>query len=100
MTTTATKNKPIALQSELDYQSNDELREQIAKLLNERSDVTLDCSQVNYIEISSAQLLLSLKKQQMANGNRFALLNLSESVRESLANNGLNHLTEIFEPKS
>lgn len=52
------------------------------ELAQRGTDVTVDCSAVEYLDTSAVQLLISLAREQKRNGKGFEVVGASGDVRE------------------
>ena len=73
----------VSLEGELDTAHALEV-EQAMQPLHELSgkDITIDCTQLEYIASSGLRILLGLLKSAKANGNKVVLKNLNDDIKE------------------
>ena len=71
--------------------------EQAMQPLHELSDkdITIDCTQLEYIASSGLRILLALLKSAKANGNKVVLSNLNDEIKDVFKMTGFIDLFEI-----
>ena len=86
----------VALEGELDTAHAQEV-EQAMQPLHEVSgkDITIDCTQLEYIASSGLRILLALLKSAKANGNKVVLKNLNDEIKEVFKMTGFIDLFDI-----
>ena len=86
----------VALEGELDTAHAIEV-EQAMQPLHDVSgtEMTIDCTQLEYIASSGLRILLGLLKSAKANGNKVILKNLNDEIKEVFKVTGFIDLFEI-----
>ena len=86
----------VELEGELDTAHAIEV-EQAMQPLHEVSgkQITIDCTQLNYIASSGLRILLGLLKSAKANGNEVVLKNLNDDIKEVFKMTGFIDLFKI-----
>ena len=74
------------LKGELDTASSESIQANVDKMLEECSSkqITIDCSQLNYIASSGLRLLITIHKKTVANGGHMILVGVNKIVMSIL----------------
>lgn len=84
----------VILTGSLDTVAANQVADQIKNLTDgEITDVTIDCSGMNYIASSGLRILLMLRKQCKAKGGNVTLIGVQANVMEVLI---ITHFDKLF----
>ena len=71
-------------------------QQEIAPLLeNADKDITLDCSELEYISSSGLRLFLTLRKEASAKGGKVIIENINDEIKKVFMMTGFFNLFEI-----
>lgn len=70
----------ISVNGDVDLENSDGLRDQVSNALNANTAVSLDMSEVSYIDSSGVAALIESRQKADEGGKEFKLLKPSESV--------------------
>jgi len=85
----------IKLPKRFDYSSGSEFNAAIIKALESHKVVTLDCSELDYIDSAGIGLMVMANKRVLSKNSKMVITNLRSSPREILLLANLQKLIEI-----
>ena len=87
------ENLVVFLNGQLDTAASAELEKVIPLHLRDITDLTIDCSNLEYITSAGLRILLSCQKMMISRDGKMRISNASEAVKEVL---DLTHFSDIL----
>lgn len=89
-----TNSAVIKMPKRFDYSSSAEFNSAVAAALEKSGTITLDCSELDYIDSAGIGLLVMSQKKAQSRQSKISLINLKSSPKEIL---GLANLQKIMD---
>ena len=89
-----TNSAVIKMPKRFDYSSSAEFNSAVATALEKSGTITLDCSELDYIDSAGIGLLVMSQKKAQSRQSKISLINLKSSPKEIL---GLANLQKIMD---
>lgn len=88
----------VILSGEIDIYTSQGLKERLCDIVErEKSDLKIDCSNLNYIDSTGLGILVGVLKKVKQNGNKIYLLNMKENIKKLFVITGLDKVFNIEE---